>query len=57
LDYHLLLAEDLGYIRPASSAKLRSEAVDVKRMLAGLIQRPRQVPAAIPPAGKRKADA
>jgi len=39
LDYHLLLARDLGYIPDRQSQDLQGEAVEIKRMLGGLIHR------------------
>ena len=39
LDYHLLLASDLGYISTERLAALQSEAIEIKRMLGGLINR------------------
>ena len=37
LEYHLLLARDLGLIPAATYARLSSGVVEIKRMLAGLI--------------------
>jgi four helix bundle protein len=42
LDYHLLLASDLDYLPADRSMQLQSEAVEVKRMLGGLIHRLRE---------------
>ena len=39
LDYHLLLARDLGLLNAADYAEVAGEAIEVKRMLAGLIQK------------------
>ena len=38
LDYHLLLARDLGYLSTASADELREENGEVSRMLKGLLQ-------------------
>jgi four helix bundle protein len=38
LDYQLLLARDLGYLREADYTRLTAEVVEVKRIIAGLIQ-------------------
>jgi four helix bundle protein len=37
LEYQLLLARDLGYLSEEDHARLTAEAVEVKRMLAGLL--------------------
>jgi four helix bundle protein len=44
LEYHLLLAHDLGYLTQADYVRLSAAAVEVKRMLASLIRalRPRR---------------
>jgi four helix bundle protein len=42
LEYHLLLAHDLGYLNKEDYARLGSEAIRVKRMLASLINRLRK---------------
>lgn len=44
LEYHLLLAHDLGYLPDAHYGRLSAAAVEVKRMLASLIRalRPRR---------------
>jgi four helix bundle protein len=39
LEYHLLLAHDLGYIDQGSYIRLEQNATEVKRMLTGFIQR------------------
>jgi four helix bundle protein len=39
LDYHLLLSRDLGYIPVRQSENLQAEALEIKRMLGGLIHR------------------
>ena len=39
LEYHLLVAMDLGYLSSDLSARLANEVRDVKRMLNGLMQR------------------
>jgi four helix bundle protein len=39
LEYHLLLAHDLGYIDQVSYTRLEQNATEVKRMLTGFIQR------------------
>jgi four helix bundle protein len=37
--YHFLLAKDLGLLSPEEYKKLDESAVEVKRMLAGLIRK------------------
>ena len=37
LEYQLLLAKDLGYLSEKDHVRLNAEAVEVKRMLAGLL--------------------
>lgn len=37
-EYQLLLAHDLGYIRDEMYQQLEKEAIEIKRMLTGLIQ-------------------
>lgn len=39
LEYHLLLARDVGFLAPPAYERLFPELVEVKRMLAGLIAR------------------
>jgi four helix bundle protein len=39
LDYHLLLATDLGYLAPADSQPLVAEALELRRMLGAFIQK------------------
>ena len=39
LEYHLLLAKDLGMIDPDKSQGLTGDAAEVRRMLAGLLRR------------------
>ncbi len=39
LEYHLFLARDLTLIKPKDYEELAQSAIEVKRMLAGLIQR------------------
>ncbi len=39
LEYHLLLAGDLGLLTPAVNARLAQRTVEIKRMLTGLIHR------------------
>jgi four helix bundle protein len=39
LEYHLLLAHDLGYLPDRRYETLRSGALEVKRMLVGLLKR------------------
>jgi four helix bundle protein len=39
LDYHLLLARDLKLLNEADDAQLAAQATEVKKMLAGLIQK------------------
>jgi four helix bundle protein len=41
LEYQLLLAHDLQYLRPPDYALLASQAVEVKRMLSSLMQKVR----------------
>ncbi|MGA2621744.1 MAG: four helix bundle protein [Thermoguttaceae bacterium] len=38
-EYHLLLARDLGYLRPQSYDKLNNDVTEVKRMLSAFINR------------------
>jgi four helix bundle protein len=37
LEYHLLLAHDLGYLQDADYRQIEAQAVEVKRMLSSLI--------------------
>lgn len=46
LDYHLLLARDLGYLEPSDFNRLAAEAQGVARMLSSFITRVRQTPSA-----------
>jgi four helix bundle protein len=39
LEYHLLLAADLGYLSESVHQKLATKVVEIKRMLASLIQK------------------
>jgi four helix bundle protein len=39
VEYHLLLAKDLGYLSPEVCADLGDSTREIKRMLSGLIQR------------------
>jgi four helix bundle protein len=39
LEYHLLLARDLGYLNPADFAEVANEAEVIKRMLRSLVAR------------------
>ena len=39
LEYHLILAHDLGMLRMEDYERLSTEAVEVKRMLASLLQK------------------
>ena len=39
LEYHLLLARDLGYLEAASYQPLNDQVIEVKRMLASFIQK------------------
>jgi four helix bundle protein len=39
LEYHLLLALDIGYLKPESYEELNSAVVEIKRMLASLIRK------------------
>ncbi|HLG10282.1 MAG TPA: four helix bundle protein [Dehalococcoidia bacterium] len=41
LEYHLLLARDLGHVPTDKYSGLREETTQVKRMLAGLLRRPK----------------
>jgi hypothetical protein len=43
LEYHLLLAKDLKLIKLKDYAELSQRAIEVKRMLAGLLQKLRAV--------------
>src|SRR2546423_1412620 len=38
LEYHLLLAKDLNFIKPKDHAELSQSATELKRMLTGLLQ-------------------
>jgi len=44
LQYHLLLAKDLDYLKQSEFEPLCEAAIEVKRMLAGLILRLRSTP-------------
>ncbi len=46
LEYHLLVALDLGYLPPETAGRLANDVRDVKRMLTGLIQRLKRTSAA-----------
>jgi 23S rRNA-intervening sequence protein len=39
LEYHLLLARDLGFLSEATYARLGPQIEEIKRMLVGLIRR------------------
>lgn len=39
LDYFVLLAGELGYLPPADRKKLAAEALEIRRMLGGFIQK------------------
>ena len=39
LEYHFLLARDLGYLSPEEYKKLDESTVEIKRMLSGLIKK------------------
>jgi four helix bundle protein len=39
LDYHLLLARDLGFLSAEEHGRLSSDLVEVKKMLSGMIRR------------------
>lgn len=39
LDYHLLLARDLGYLEADEHARLSGDLIQVKKMLSGLLTR------------------
>jgi len=59
LEYHLLLARDLGYLEPETHAPLAERTDHVKRMLANLIRSLRAKPrpyADIGRTGQRKTD-
>jgi four helix bundle protein len=45
LQYHLILAHDLGYLQDAEYELLTGQTVEVKKMLSGFIQRLRLGPA------------
>jgi four helix bundle protein len=51
LEYHLILAHDLGYLEKESFERLTAETTEVKRMLTGLRRRLRLPSGATPPAG------
>ena len=38
VEYHLLLAHDLGYLSPTDHHRLEAATVEVKRMLTGLVK-------------------
>ncbi len=37
VEYHLLLARDLDFIRPESHIQLEEKIIEIQRMLAGLL--------------------
>ena len=39
LEYHLLLAKELGYLRPEEHDKINSQVNEIKRMLSALISK------------------
>jgi four helix bundle protein len=39
LEYHLLLARELGYLKPEEHDKINSQVIEIKRMLSALISR------------------
>ena len=39
LEYHLLLAHDLGYLRPQQHQNLEQETQQIKRMLSNFVTR------------------
>jgi four helix bundle protein len=39
LEYHLLLARDLQLLKPEDHARLANQTIEVKRILAGLLQK------------------
>jgi four helix bundle protein len=39
VEYHLLLARDLEFVKPEEHQRLASQTVEVKRMLAGLLHK------------------
>jgi four helix bundle protein len=43
LDYHLLLARDLGFLSAEEHGSLSNDLVEIKKMLSGLIGRLRPV--------------
>ncbi len=57
LEYQLLLARDLGFLNGGTYTRAATRAVEVKRMLAGLLRRVRadlsQSPRASPKSGRR----
>jgi four helix bundle protein len=44
LEYHLILANELGYLDKGKADKYKSAVIEVKKMLAGLIGRARHSP-------------
>jgi len=42
LEYHLLLAHDLGFIENAMYQQLNNDVIEVKRMLTSLLQKVRE---------------
>jgi four helix bundle protein len=39
LDYHILLAKDLGYLRPEQHKLLERDLAEIRRMLVGFLQK------------------
>lgn len=39
LEYHLMLAHDLGFMKPDNHNALENDTVEVKKMLASLLQK------------------
>ena len=39
LEYHLILATDLGYLEVGGGAQLNQEVIEVKRMISGLLSK------------------
>lgn len=57
VEYHLLLARDLHIISPTVHGRLEFRAIEIKRMLASLIQRVRASPSPRPVPDERRAAA
>ncbi len=48
LQYHLLLAKDIGVLAPAAYARLDARVAQVSQMLSGLLRKVRAQPGALP---------